>query len=162
MNTSLDHLPEGKRRELERVLELLFRGFEDATKNKNVVTRKAGRILKVVLYRSYAPGRLGGRSQERLAFKSAVADSGACVSERPAFQATKRAQKADLAAAISGGANAPLDLAPVCVRTHLRSSGSKPEKFVRNPEPDRRCAGISVGRVPISSVRDREGRIVIW
>ena len=55
MNPSLDHLPETKRRELERVLEILFRGFEEATKNK-MSKRKQGAILKVVLYGSYARG----------------------------------------------------------------------------------------------------------
>jgi len=55
MNTSLDHLPEGKRNELARVLEILFREFEDATKNRSVA-RRQGRILKVVLFGSYARG----------------------------------------------------------------------------------------------------------
>jgi len=55
MNTSLDHLPEGKRSELARVLEILFREFEDATKNRSVA-RRQGRILKVVLFGSYARG----------------------------------------------------------------------------------------------------------
>lgn len=35
MKTSLDHLPEGKRQELQRVLEVLFREFEEATKTKS-------------------------------------------------------------------------------------------------------------------------------
>jgi predicted nucleotidyltransferase/HEPN domain-containing protein len=55
VKTSLDHLPEAKREELARVLEILFRGFEEATKNK-MSTRKRGSILKVVLYGSYARG----------------------------------------------------------------------------------------------------------
>lgn len=55
MKTSLDHLPEGKHQELARVLEILFREFEDATRNR-AVARKQGRILKVVLYGSYARG----------------------------------------------------------------------------------------------------------
>src|SRR5690606_30566106 len=55
MNTSLDHLPEGKRQELARVLEILFREFEDATRNRSAA-RKQGRILKVVLFGSYARG----------------------------------------------------------------------------------------------------------
>ena len=64
MKSSLDHLPEGKRQELSRILEILFREFEDATKNRNV-TRKNGRLLKVVLFGSYARGdwvddRVGG------------------------------------------------------------------------------------------------------
>mgnify|MGYP001151812649 CR=1 FL=1 len=55
MNTSLDHLPEGKRQELQTALEILFRAFEDATKNRTA-ERKQGRILKVVLFGSYARG----------------------------------------------------------------------------------------------------------
>ena len=56
MKTSLDHLPEGKRRELERVVEILFAEFEDALKGRNAPHRKAGRILKIVLFGSYARG----------------------------------------------------------------------------------------------------------
>lgn len=55
MKTSLEHLPEGKRRELSRILEIVFREFEDATKNRSIA-RKQGRILKVVLFGSYARG----------------------------------------------------------------------------------------------------------
>jgi len=55
MNSSLDHLPEGKRQELARVLEILFQEFEDATKNRTGA-RKQGRILKVLLFGSYARG----------------------------------------------------------------------------------------------------------
>src|ERR1700751_1134195 len=54
MNRSLDHLPESKRRELDRLLEILFRAFEDATQNR--AARKRGRILKIVLFGSYARG----------------------------------------------------------------------------------------------------------
>jgi predicted nucleotidyltransferase len=55
MKTNLDHLPERKRHELSRVLEILFREFEEATKNRSS-TRKQGRILKVILFGSYARG----------------------------------------------------------------------------------------------------------
>ncbi|MET3528155.1 HEPN domain-containing protein [Phenylobacterium koreense] len=55
MNDSLDHLPEGKRQELARVLEILFREFEDATRSRSSA-RKQGRILKVLLFGSYARG----------------------------------------------------------------------------------------------------------
>jgi predicted nucleotidyltransferase/HEPN domain-containing protein len=55
MKTSLDHLPEEKRQELSRILGILFREFEDATKNR-AVARKQGRILKVVLFGSHARG----------------------------------------------------------------------------------------------------------
>jgi predicted nucleotidyltransferase/HEPN domain-containing protein len=56
VKTSLDHLPEAKRRELERVVEILFAEFEDALKGKNAPHRKQGRILKVILFGSYARG----------------------------------------------------------------------------------------------------------
>jgi predicted nucleotidyltransferase/HEPN domain-containing protein len=52
MKTSLDHLPEGKRQELQHVLEVLFREFEEATKAK--AARRQGRVLKVILFGSYA------------------------------------------------------------------------------------------------------------
>ena len=55
MKTTLDHLPEGKRRELQWVLEVLFREFEEATKRK-ASRRGQGRILKVILFGSYARG----------------------------------------------------------------------------------------------------------
>lgn len=55
MKTSLEHLPDGKRAELTRVLEVLFREFEDVTKRKGSA-RLHGRILKVILFGSYARG----------------------------------------------------------------------------------------------------------
>ncbi|MBY8829775.1 HEPN domain-containing protein [Hephaestia mangrovi] len=55
MRTDLDHLPPAKQRELERVVELLFEEFEDATKLATG-KRKAGRILKIILFGSYARG----------------------------------------------------------------------------------------------------------
>ncbi len=56
MKTSLDHLPDGKRRELTRIVEILFAEFEDALKGRNAPHRKAGRILKIILFGSYARG----------------------------------------------------------------------------------------------------------
>lgn len=57
MKSSLDHLPEGKRQELAQVVKILFEEFEDALAGRNAPHRKAGRILKVVLYGSYATGK---------------------------------------------------------------------------------------------------------
>ncbi len=57
MKTSLDHLPDAKRRELTRVVEILFAEFEDALKGRNAPHRKAGRILKIILFGSYATGK---------------------------------------------------------------------------------------------------------
>ena len=56
MNTNLDHLPEGKRRELARVVEILFAEFEDGLKHRTASHSRAGRILKIVLFGSYARG----------------------------------------------------------------------------------------------------------
>jgi uncharacterized protein len=56
VKTSLDHLPDGKRRELARIVEILFAEFEDALKGRNAPHRKAGRILKIILFGSYARG----------------------------------------------------------------------------------------------------------
>lgn len=55
MRTDLDHLPASKRRELERVVQILFEEFELANGGATG-ERKAGRILKVILYGSYARG----------------------------------------------------------------------------------------------------------
>jgi predicted nucleotidyltransferase/HEPN domain-containing protein len=56
MRTDLDHLPASKQRELERVLQLLFEEFRDATAIATAAWKKQARILKVILYGSYARG----------------------------------------------------------------------------------------------------------
>ncbi len=56
MNTSLDHLPPAKQRELERVVAILFAEFGDATAIATSDWKKAARILKIILYGSYARG----------------------------------------------------------------------------------------------------------
>ncbi len=56
MRADLDHLPAAKRRELERVVRILFEEFEDAIKTKLSDKRKAGRILKLILFGSHARG----------------------------------------------------------------------------------------------------------
>ncbi len=53
MKTDLSHLPQAKQRELARVVQFLFEEFGDA----NVLAegkRKAGRILKIILFGSHA------------------------------------------------------------------------------------------------------------
>lgn len=55
MRTDLDHLPSEKRRELERVVQIIFEEFEDASALATG-KRKAGRIQKIILYGSYARG----------------------------------------------------------------------------------------------------------
>ncbi len=56
MRTDLDHLPPAKQRELERVLQILFEEFEQATAIATSDWKKRARILKVILYGSYARG----------------------------------------------------------------------------------------------------------
>jgi predicted nucleotidyltransferase/HEPN domain-containing protein len=63
----LGHLPENKRRELERVARILFDEFEDAQKGKLSEKKKSGRILKLVLFGSYSRGDWieDGKSDDR-------------------------------------------------------------------------------------------------
>ncbi|MFM2274042.1 MAG: hypothetical protein RL702_3107, partial [Pseudomonadota bacterium] len=56
MRTDLEHLPANKQRELERVVQIVFEEFEDAFALAKHEWKKAGRILKIVLYGSYARG----------------------------------------------------------------------------------------------------------
>jgi uncharacterized protein len=56
MRTDLDHLPAAKQRELERVVQILFEEFEEARGLATQDWKKKGRILKIVLYGSYARG----------------------------------------------------------------------------------------------------------
>ncbi|WP_422057884.1 HEPN domain-containing protein [Sphingomonas sp.] len=55
MRSDLDHLPPAKQRDLDRVLRILFEEFDDARGNPTG-EKKLGRILKVILYGSYARG----------------------------------------------------------------------------------------------------------
>ncbi len=56
MRNDLDHLPADKQRELERVVQIIFEEFEDAFALSRHEWKKAGRILKILLYGSYARG----------------------------------------------------------------------------------------------------------
>ena len=56
MRTDLDHLPPGKQRELERVVQILFEEFDEARSLATQDWKKKGRILKIILYGSYARG----------------------------------------------------------------------------------------------------------
>lgn len=55
MKTSLDHLPARKQRELDRLIRIIFEEFKDAH-GEPTGRRKMGRILKIVLYGSFARG----------------------------------------------------------------------------------------------------------
>jgi len=56
MRTDLDQLPPAKQRELERVVQILFEEFGDAVTLATTDWKKQARILKVILYGSYARG----------------------------------------------------------------------------------------------------------
>lgn len=56
MRTDLDHLPSAKRRDLELIVRVLFEEFEDALANATQDWKKQGRILKIILFGSYARG----------------------------------------------------------------------------------------------------------
>ena len=56
MKTGLEHLPEGKRCELERVAALLREGFAEAIRHRTQPRYREGRLLKIILFGSYARG----------------------------------------------------------------------------------------------------------
>lgn len=52
----MEHLPETKRRELARIVEILFSEFEAAIAGGKAEFKRQGQILKVILFGSYARG----------------------------------------------------------------------------------------------------------
>ncbi len=56
LTDTLDHLPATKRRELARVLEIIFAEVEQFRSTKQSAKRSNGKILKVIIYGSYARG----------------------------------------------------------------------------------------------------------
>lgn len=56
MKTNLDHLPSDKQRELDRVLGILREGFAAKIAGTTQPHKRNGKILKVILYGSYARG----------------------------------------------------------------------------------------------------------
>jgi predicted nucleotidyltransferase len=56
MRTDLDHLPPRKRREIARIVEILSTEFGKAIANRKAERLKSGRILKIILFGSYARG----------------------------------------------------------------------------------------------------------
>lgn len=56
MKSSLDHIPPKKQRERARTVEILHEEFEDALKDGTAEFKKRGRILKIILFGSYAKG----------------------------------------------------------------------------------------------------------
>jgi predicted nucleotidyltransferase/HEPN domain-containing protein len=56
MKNSLDHLPEGKRRELRFVTNLIREGFAEAIAGRRAARFRDGKLLKIILFGSYARG----------------------------------------------------------------------------------------------------------
>lgn len=54
MKKRLDHLPAGKRQELKFVVELLREGFAEAISTRTAARLKNGKLLKIILFGSYA------------------------------------------------------------------------------------------------------------
>lgn len=56
MTDSREHLPEGKRRELGFIVEALREGFEFAVARRTMPRLRGGKLLKIILFGSYARG----------------------------------------------------------------------------------------------------------
>jgi predicted nucleotidyltransferase/HEPN domain-containing protein len=56
MRTGLDHLPEGKRRELEFVVGMIREGFAWAVARRTMPRLRSAKLLKIILFGSYARG----------------------------------------------------------------------------------------------------------
>jgi len=56
MKTDLDHLPEAKRRELAYVVQVIRDGFAFAIARRTMPELRGGRLLKIILFGSYARG----------------------------------------------------------------------------------------------------------
>jgi predicted nucleotidyltransferase/HEPN domain-containing protein len=56
MKTGLEHLPEGKRRELEFVVQVIREGFAWAVARRTMPRLRAAKLLKIILFGSYARG----------------------------------------------------------------------------------------------------------
>ena len=56
MSKGLEHLPEGKRHELAFVVDALRKGFAFATERRTMPKLRGGRLLKIILFGSYARG----------------------------------------------------------------------------------------------------------
>jgi predicted nucleotidyltransferase len=56
MKSDLDHLPDAKRHELAFVVESLRKGFEFAIARRTMPRLRGGKLLKIVLFGSYARG----------------------------------------------------------------------------------------------------------
>ena len=56
MNSNLDHLPQSKQHELAFVVDLIRKGFAFAIERRTMPKLRGGRLLKIILFGSYARG----------------------------------------------------------------------------------------------------------
>ena len=56
MRDDLDHLPEAKKRELEHVVAIIRKGFAEAVAHRTQPRFRNGKLLKILLFGSYARG----------------------------------------------------------------------------------------------------------
>lgn len=70
MKTSLEHLPPVKQHELARVVEIILEEFEDALKGASAEFKKRGRILKIILFGSYARGTFVDEPHTKKGYRS--------------------------------------------------------------------------------------------
>ncbi len=70
MKTSLDHLPPVKQHELRRVVEIILEEFEDALKGASAEFKKRGRVLKIILFGSYARGSFVDEPHTKKGYRS--------------------------------------------------------------------------------------------
>lgn len=56
MKSDLDHLPEAKRHELAFIVDCLRKGFDFAIQRRTMPRLRGGRLLKIILFGSYARG----------------------------------------------------------------------------------------------------------
>ena len=56
MREQLDHLPEAKERELAHVLDVIREGFGEAVSRRTMERFRNGKIIKIILFGSYARG----------------------------------------------------------------------------------------------------------
>jgi hypothetical protein len=70
MKSSIDHLPPPKQRELRKAVDLVLEEFEDAIKGGTSDFKKRGRILKIILFGSYARGGWVDEPHTRKGYRS--------------------------------------------------------------------------------------------
>lgn len=70
MRSSLERLPEKKQRELTRIVDVIHEEFEDALKGGTSDFKKRGRILKIILFGSYARGTWVDEPHTKKGYKS--------------------------------------------------------------------------------------------